>query len=386
MASIDRRILKYKIPIIILCVLIAIRLVLPTVVLHYSNKTLANMDGYYGHIKDIDISIYRGAYQLNDIYIDKIDTANSEHVKFFNSKVVDLSIEWKALFHGSIVGELVFDFPAVYFTKDKVELSQVQKDTNDFRKLLDDFMPLRVNRFEINNGRIHYIDNTATPKIDIRLDDAYILAENLSTIEDRKIELPSTVFANAEIYNGNLNLNMKLNALAIHPTFDLNAELNNTNLVLMNDFLKAYGNFDINKGTFGLYTEMAADNGNFKGYVKPLITDLDVVGPEDNNDSFFHKIWESAVSTAGFIFKNQPKDQLATKVPMQGSFKNPDSDIWTAVFEVLKNAFIHALLPSIDNQISIKSVKGNSSKDNHQSVLQNIYSDNKSIKTIDTKK
>ena len=58
---------KYKILICIVVLLIAIRIVLPYIVLHYANKTLANMKGYYGHIDDIDLSLYRGAYIINDI-------------------------------------------------------------------------------------------------------------------------------------------------------------------------------------------------------------------------------------------------------------------------------------------------------------------------------
>jgi hypothetical protein len=29
------------------------------------------MKGYYGHIDDIDVSLYRGAYQINDMFINK---------------------------------------------------------------------------------------------------------------------------------------------------------------------------------------------------------------------------------------------------------------------------------------------------------------------------
>lgn len=62
----------------------------------------------------------------------------------------------------------------------------------------------------------------------------------------------------ADIYGGSATMNMKLDALNKIPTFDFNAELLNLNLVEVNDFLKAYGNFDVQKGTFGLYIEAAA--------------------------------------------------------------------------------------------------------------------------------
>jgi len=370
---------KYKILIGVAILLITIRLILPYVILHYANKTLANMKGYYGHIDDIDLSIYRGAYIINDIYLNKVDSVSKKQTPFFKSRDIDLSIEWRALFHGSIVGELTFDAPELVFTKDKADLTDVKKDTTDFRKLLKDFMPLKVNRFEVNGGTIRYIDNTSTPKVDIALKQTHILALNLKNVIDDKVELPSTVTAQANAYEGTLNFNMKLNALADNATFDLNAEIKNTNLVLLNDFLKAYGNFDVHRGKFGLYTEMAAKDGKFKGYVKPIIKDLKVVGPEDRHDKFFNKVWEQIVGAAGVILKNQKKDQVATKVNMEGSFKNPKTNTLDAIWEVLRNAFIQALLPEIDNTISINSVNTATPEDK-KNILQKIFSSDKKKK------
>ena len=150
---------------------------------------------------------------------------------------------------------------------------------------------------------------------------------------------------------------MNLNALAENATFDLNAELKNTNLVLLNDFIKANGNFTIEKGVIAVYTEIAAKNGKFKGYVKPIIKELSVLGPEDKNESFFQKIWESIVGTVGTVLKNQEKDQLASKIPIEGNFKNPESNTLQAVVEVLENAFVQALVPRIDHEINIHSIK-----------------------------
>src|SRR5690348_6427788 len=86
----------------IVVVLVAVRLILPFVVLHYANKTHANMKGYYGHIRDIDLALIRGAYKIDSIYINKLDSVKNKQTEFFASSEVDLSIEWKALFHGSI--------------------------------------------------------------------------------------------------------------------------------------------------------------------------------------------------------------------------------------------------------------------------------------------
>ena len=361
----------HKILIIIILLLIVLRILLPYILLKYCNKSLSELNGYYGHIQDIDVALYRGAYQINDMYLNKVDAATKKQTEFFKVNNIDLSVQWNALFHGKLVGELVFNSPKLIFTKDKTEISDVKKDTNDFRKVLKDFMPLKVNRFEVNDGSIHYVDAGATPKVDISIQQAHIVAENLKNVEDNKTELPSPVIATANVYGGTLSLNMKMDALAQRTRFDLNAEIKNANLVSFNDFLKAYGGFDVNKGTLSLYTEFAAKDGKYKGYVKPVIKDLDVVGPEDRKDKFFQKVWENIVGAAGEILNNPKKDQIATKVPIEGSFAGSSTNVAEAIWELLRNAFIHALMPSIDNQININSV--NTSTDDHKTLLQKVF-------------
>lgn len=360
-----------KILLIILGILIIVRLILPSVVLHYANKTLAGMNGYYGHIEDIDIALIRGAYKIDSIYLNKVDTITQKQTSFFSASEIDLSVEWKALFHGSIVGELIFEKPILKFSKDKVEPKDLRNDSTDFRKLLDDFMPLRVNRFEVNHGQIQYIDQFSSPRVDVTMTDVNVLALNLKNSYDSAVLLPATVQADADIYEGTLDFKMKLNPLADQPTFDMNAELKNTNLVLLNDFFQAYANLDVNKGTFGMYAEVAAKQGAFTGYVKPIVQGLDVYGPEDKKDNIFRKIWEGLAGGASEVLENQPKDQFATKIPFEGRLDDPKANLWVTITNVLQNAFINALQPSIDNDINIGSVE--KKKKEKKTLLQKVF-------------
>jgi hypothetical protein len=230
-------------------------------------------------------------------------------------------------------------------------------------------MPLQINRIEINNGNVQYLDLSATPKVDVHLTNLHVLALNLKNSYDSAALLPASITASATLYEGTFTVNMKLNPLAEHPTFDMNAELKDTNLVLLNDFFKAYAKIDVNKGSFGLYTEVAAKEGKFAGYVKPLIKDLDVVGAEDRDDNVLRKLWENVAGSVAEVFENQSKDQVATKVQLRGNIENPQSSIIETLAQVLQNAFVQALQPAIDNQISIASV----GKENKKGLLENIF-------------
>jgi hypothetical protein len=341
---------------IILAVVVAVRLVLPYVVLHYANKTLANMDGYRGHIKDIDLALIRGAYKIDSLYLHKVDSVSKKETPFLAASVIDLSVEWRALFKGSIVGEVIIDQPLIRFTKEKVEPKDVQKDSTDFKKVLDEFMPLEINRLEFRNGTLQYIDDTSKPPVNIRMTDMYVVALNLRNSYDSAAVLPASVTADAKVYEGTFNLKMKLNPLAEQPTFDLNAEWKKTNLVKLNDFFQAYAKIDINKGRFGLYTEVAAKEGEFTGYVKPLLEDIDVLGKEDRKDNILRKLWEGVSGTVSEIFENQSKETFATKIPFKGRLDDPKVNIWQAIIQILQNAFVQALQPSIDQQINLAAV------------------------------
>jgi len=86
----------------IVALLIIIRLILPYVVLKYVNNKLAGLEDYYGHVEDIDLSLYRGAYVIKDLKILKTEKVGKkiDSIPFFKTPVIDLSVQWKALLKG----------------------------------------------------------------------------------------------------------------------------------------------------------------------------------------------------------------------------------------------------------------------------------------------
>jgi len=334
--------------------LIAARLVLPYVLLRFVNRELTKIDGYRGHVDDIDVALIRGAYTIKRINLDKI--SGKIPVPFFKADVIDLSVEWGALFHGAFVGEIVVAHPVLNFVSGPTEATSQTHVDKDWIDVVDELMPLKLNRFEINDGEIHYRDFHSSPKVNIYSDAIHIVAENLNNARHHKDLLPSNVEATAKVYGGSARLKMKLDALNHSPTFDANAELRNVDMKYLNDFLKAYGKFDVEQGTLGLYTEAAAKKGAIRGYTKPIIKDLKVVDLQEDKDKPLKLIWESIVQAVAWVFKNHTKDQLATRISFEGNVKDPDVSIWVIIGQVLRNAFIQALYPSLENSVNIKSV------------------------------
>jgi hypothetical protein len=356
----------------IIGILVIFRLLLPYIVLKYVNKTLAGLKEYYGHVEEIDIALYRGAYVIKDMRLDKrVEKSGSKDtIPFFRTSEIDLSVEWRAIFKGSIVGEIYVNTPVLNFVKGKHKNEDLKADTADFRDLINNLMPLSINHFEITKGQIHYIDPYSQPKVDISMKDIEAKATNLTNVNDSHKLLPAHLAASANVYGGKFNLNVDFDALNKTPTFDMNAKLTQINMVYLNNFFKAYGNFDLKRGHFGLYTEFAAKEGKFKGYVKPIIKDLDIVQWNKEEGNIGQVLWETLIGSVAEVFQNQPKDQLATKIPITGSFDSPEPGLWDAISYVLRNAFVNALKPSIDNTVNINNVK---SAEDDRTFLQKVF-------------
>jgi hypothetical protein len=201
-----------------------------------------------------------------------------------------------------------------------------------------------------------------------------VLAENLSNAKHKKGSMPSSAVATALVYNGTAVVNMKIDPLSRVPVFDLNAQLTNVDLVYLNNFLRAYGNFDVERGKFSLYSEAAAKDNRIRGYTKPIIKDIKVVSWKEDKAKPLKLIWESLVGAVAWILTNHKKDQIATKATFEGRLDDPDINVLAIIGQLLRNAFIQALVPSLENSININSV-GN--KEEKPTALKQLYNNTK---------
>lgn len=212
---------------------------------------------------------------------------------------------------------------------------------------------------EIISGEVHFQNPSSTPPVDIYLRQISAVATNLTNSRDLNQKLPSGLTASGStIGGGKLNLQLQMNLLDARPTYEINCGLTNVNLVALNDYLRAYGKFDVERGTFAIYTSVASVNGNYEGYFKVFFNDLNIFAWEkERKKNVLEIFWQAIVGGVATIFKNHTKDQLATKVPISGSYTNSSVGVWTATTTLLQNAFIHALTPKLDQHVMVEQVE-----------------------------
>jgi hypothetical protein len=136
------------------------------------------------------------------------------------------------------------------------------------------------------------------------------------------------------------------------PDFGLAVSIDDTKMQSMNQLLRAYGNFDVVRGFFSLYTELRVKNGVIRGYVKPLFKEMDVYDPrQDQEKSLFQKIYEGLVGGTAQLLENIPRHEVATKADISGRLENPQASTWQVLLNLLKNAWFQAILPGFEREV-----------------------------------
>tara|TARA_R110002051_G_scaffold56554_1_gene105202 strand:+ start:5543 stop:6661 length:1119 start_codon:yes stop_codon:yes gene_type:complete len=345
---------RYVFPILIIIFLLVARLLLPYVVKNYVNGVLADIPGYYGQVGDIDISLFRGAYVINNLFLNKTD-AGSE-VPFISVEKTDISVAWKALFKGKVVSEIEMIKPQIIYVFEDQQQDEIENtDIDDWSKALTNLVPIEINNLKIINGKAAFVQLAADPNIDLNLNNINMEASNLRNVVRDEKELPSTISATASsIGDGKVKLEGKMDLVKEIPDMDISFSLEKANIVSFNNFTNHYAGIDFSSGEFNLYSEIAIANGFLTGYLKPLLKDSKLIGKEDN---FFEKLWEGFVGFFKFILKNQKNNTLATKVPIEGDLNKVEGKIWTTIFNVFKNAWISAYTGTVDDEVNYEDAE-----------------------------
>src|SRR5690606_32032564 len=91
---------------------------------------------------------------------------------------------------------------------------------------------------------------------------------------------------------GRMQIDGRGEPLADAPRFDVNVEVQHIALPQLNDFLRAYANVDVRAGSLSVYGEFAAADGEFEGYVKPFLENVDFADSEGQRKSLSSRFWE----------------------------------------------------------------------------------------------
>ena len=160
------------------------------------------------------------------------------------------SVHWKALLHGRLVADFEIDNPALRF--DLTQFSQEARDETPIKEkgwqdAVQAIYPLKINRFEIRNADVTYIDKSQSRPL--RLTKLNLLARNIRNVESAEGTYPSPVELTSVVFDtGKLDLKGNADFLAEpHLTFEADFQIENIALDYFKPIAERY-NASVRKG------------------------------------------------------------------------------------------------------------------------------------------
>jgi hypothetical protein len=333
---------------ILVLVLIAVRLALPGMVRNYVNRTLDQSQLYKGKIGDVDLHLWRGAYSIHDLTLAKI--TGDVPVPLYSAKRVDFQLEWSALWHRKLVGQVIMEEPELNFVDAPSDAESQTGAGGPWLQIIRDLFPFQINSARVRNGAIHFRTFQTGRPVDVYLTRLEADVDNLTNIQNDVTPMITTVKAHATAMDqADFDYQMKLDPFSYRPTFHMATRLLGLDVTKINNLALSYGQFDFKNGSLDLVIEVDAKEGQMEGYVKPLFRGLHVfsLGQDVRKDPlrFF---WQALLGGTVQVFKNQPRDQFGTLIPFTSDLTTNRPDILGTIGNVLRNAFVRAYLPRLE--------------------------------------
>ena len=335
--------------------LIILHLMLPWLVRGYLNDKLADMGDYQGHIEDVDLTWWNGAYRINGLEITKAD--GDVQVPFLTVPRMDIAVRMRTLWkEGLLVGVVDIHQPELNFVDGETEQQKQTGEGVDWRARLEDMVPVQLNEVRIHQGVISFRNFSSDPPVNVNASDVQLMVHNLTNAPDAQGQRSASMDGTGNFLDhAPVELSAHFDPLGRVDNADLQLRMLGLDLTRINDFASAYGKFDFHAGEGDLTMEVEVNDGQLEGYVKPLLRNVDVFDMEQDlereDKGFFRGLWEAIVHGGQEVLQNQRKDQFATRIELSGSLDDAEMSAFQAFLQILRNAFVEAFTPRFERAL-----------------------------------
>jgi hypothetical protein len=335
---------------IVVVAIVVARLLLAGWVADYLNRRMARMGDYRGHVASVNLHLWRGAYSMNDLRIEK--RTGKVPVPLLRAPRSEIDVSWGALAHGAVVARVVFENPELNFVDDASEAATQSGRGVNWRGELESLLPIRLDEVNVRNGRVHFRNFHSDPPVDLAWTSVDGTVTNLSNARKASsrsatLDLDARMLGNAPV-----DAHAKFDPLGSLRDFELAIKVTRVDLTRANAFLQAYAKVDAESGSGDFVMELEAKQGRLDGYAKPLLHDVKLFSwkhdIEEQHDNPLRAAWEALAGGVENLFKNQKEDQFATRVEIHGTIESRETSTLQAIAAVLHNAFVEAFRPRFE--------------------------------------
>ena len=210
---------------------------------------------------------------------------------------------------------------------------------------------ITVRELEVKHSNLSYADQAGDRHYELFINDTDLTLQNLSNHQQQG---PANLYVHGKFMgSGDTTVSGTFLASRGGPACNLKLSLVKTDLPSLNDLLRSLGSFDVAAGKLSVYSQVAVKDGKVDGYIKPMFADLEVYDyKRDKNRPIVLQAKELIIGGASHLLRSHRTSELASDFDIHGTLKSPEIDSWQALGQVLRNAFIEAIIPGFDRTVA----------------------------------
>lgn len=293
--------------------LIIARILAPSIILAKLNSYLASFSPAYAiQIKDLDLSIIRGAYQFENLTA----TLKKTGQPFLTVEKVDVSVAWREIFRGRILTDVIAETANFVLSKDLIEGSKSAQPVNDANDVADTLFPVRVARIELRDSSFQFAQ---------LMGDSENRRWRVTSVDGSIVNFTPTATSPTTMFNlkGTMLESSVFKAtgkafrLNKPEAWDVDGEVREFDLVAANPMLKRLVPFTFTSGHLDLFVEAKSENGEMHGYLKPFFKKVDIVEQKEKFVGMKHFFVEIFAALGNLILRKSDDKSTAFVVPFR---------------------------------------------------------------------
>lgn len=328
--------------------LIAARIAAPPLIESRLNQRLAVIGEYSGQVDDVDLSLLGGGYTLDGLEI--VKTSGEVPVPFFSSARIDVRTPWWSLLRGDPQTRMAFEGMQLNFVDAETQAERQAGEGVDWVSLLQAFTPFPIESVAVRDGEVRFRNFVSDPPVDLVLSriDGSIQGFTIPPSEEHR--RTGTVTATARVFDDQpATIRGEFDPRNSYSNFAVHVSTRDVPVTRLNDFTQAYAKFDMKDGQASVDAHLIALDGEISGYVRPSFTNLDLISFRDEFMNPAKLGWELLLRGSMAIFGDWRENRFTACIPLDGRLGQAEVRGWTAVYGVVRTAFLEAFHSGFDD-------------------------------------
>jgi hypothetical protein len=287
------------------------------------------------------------SYELRGLSIEKV-SAGGAREPYFAVARARFGLYFKELIRGHVVAAIDLDRPRLTMIAAKEpEKKQQVAEAPEVGKSIQRLAPFRVDRLQVKDGEIRWIDATEKERPVLRLHGIEGTVENFATRKALSEDQPTVLAMRATLQRtGRVSVFATADPLTKKLTFAGQGRLTGLALADIATLVNAKSGIEPTRGTFDLDVKFEAKDGQITGGVRPVLKDADV---KAGKGGLMPKVKALLADAALKLFRDEVpgRHAVATTIPIKGTVNDPTMQAVPTILGILRNAFVRGLSESM---------------------------------------